>query len=45
MKILVISSLLILLLLLSSTFLLTSPVKAQESIDTINCSFENPKLT
>jgi hypothetical protein len=44
MKILVISSLLILLLLLSSTFLLTSPVKAQESI-TINCSFENAKLT
>ena len=44
MKIIVISSLLILLLLLSSTFLLTSPVKAQESI-TINCSFENAKLT
>ena len=45
MKILVISSLLI-LLLLSSTFLLTSLplVKAQESI-TINCSFENGKLT
>ena len=45
MKILVISSLL-LLLLLSSTFLLTSliPVKGQESI-TINCSFENTKLT
>jgi hypothetical protein len=45
MKILVISSLLI-LLLLSSTFLLTSlsPVKGQESI-TINCSFENAKLT
>jgi hypothetical protein len=45
MKILVISSLLI-LLLLSSTFLLTSLplVKAQESI-TINCSFENSKLT
>jgi hypothetical protein len=47
MKIIVISSLpslLILLLLLSSTFLLTSPVKAQESI-TINCLFENAKLT
>ena len=44
MKIIVISSLLILLLLLSSTFLLSSPVKAQGSI-TINCSFENPKLT
>ena len=46
MKIIVISSLLILLLLLSSTILLTSlrPVKAQESI-TINCSFENAKLT
>ena len=45
MKILVISSLLI-LLLLSSTLLLPSltPVKAQESI-TINCSFENAKLT
>ena len=45
MKILVISSLLILLLLLS-TFLLPSLtlVKAQESI-TINCSFENDKLT
>ena len=45
MKILVISSLLI--LLLSSTFLLTSfpLVKAQESIITINCSFENSKLT
>jgi hypothetical protein len=45
MKILVISSLLILLLLLS-TLLLPSltPVKAQESI-TINCSFENAKLT
>ena len=46
MKIFVISSLLILLLLLSSTFLLPSltPVKGQESI-TINCSFENAKLT
>ena len=44
MKIIFISSLLILLLLLSSTFLLTSPVKAQGSI-TINCSFENAKLT
>ena len=46
MKIIIISSLLILLLLLllSSTFLLTSPVKAQGSI-TINCSFENAKLT
>ena len=45
MKIITISSLLI-LLLLSSTFLLASltPVKAQESI-TINCSFENAKLT
>ena len=45
MKILVISSLLI-LLLLSSTLLLPSltPVKGQESI-TINCSFENAKLT
>ena len=45
MKILVISSSLILLLLLS-TFLLPSLtlVKAQESI-TINCSFENTKLT
>jgi hypothetical protein len=45
MKIIVILSLLI-LLLLSSTFLLPSltPVKGQESI-TINCSFENPKLT
>ena len=43
MKIIVISSLLTLLLLLSSTFLLTSPVKAQGSI-TINCSFENAKL-
>ena len=45
MKILVISSLLI-LLLLSSTFLLPSltPVKGQESI-TINCLFENAKLT
>jgi hypothetical protein len=45
MKIIVISSLLI-LLLLSSTFLLPSlrQVKAQESI-TINCSFENAKLT
>jgi|SRR5687767_11535236 len=45
MKIFVISSLLI-LLLLSSTFLLPSltPVKGQESI-TINCSFENAKLT
>ena len=45
MKIIVISGLLILLLLLSS-FLLPSltPVKAQESI-TINCSFENAKLT
>ena len=45
MKIIVISSLLI-LLLLSSTFLLPSlrPVKGQESI-TINCSFENAKLT
>jgi hypothetical protein len=46
MKIIVISSLLILLLLLSSTFLLTSltPVKAQGSITTINCSFEKAKL-
>ena len=46
MKIIVISSLLILLLLLSSTFLLTSlpPVKAQKG-NTVNCSFENPKLT
>ncbi|MCJ7637776.1 MAG: hypothetical protein MUO21_09835, partial [Nitrososphaeraceae archaeon] len=45
MKIIVISSLLI-LLLLSSTFLLPSltPVNGQESI-TINCSFENAKLT
>src|SRR5688500_14484503 len=45
MEIIVISSLLI-LLLLSFTFLLPSltPVKAQESI-TINCSFENAKLT
>ena len=45
MKILVISSLLI-LLLLSSTLLVPSltPVKGQESI-TINCSFENAKLT
>src|ERR687897_354251 len=45
MKIIVISSLLI-LLLLSSTFLLPSltPVKGQESI-TINCLFENAKLT
>jgi hypothetical protein len=45
MKILFISSLLI-LLLLSSVFLLTSftPVKGQERI-TINCSFENAKLT
>jgi hypothetical protein len=45
MKMLVISSLLI-LLLLSSTFLLPSltSVKGQESI-TINCSFENAKLT
>ena len=45
MKILVISSLLI-PLLLSSTLLLPSltPVKGQESI-TINCSFENAKLT
>ena len=45
MKILVISSLLI-ILLLSSTFLLPSltPVKGQESI-TINCLFENAKLT
>ena len=45
MKIVVISSLLI-LLLLSSTLLLPSltPVKGQESI-TINCSFENAKLT
>ena len=45
MKIVVISSLLI-LLLLSSTFLLPSltPVKGQESI-TINCLFENAKLT
>ena len=45
MKILVISSSLILLLLLS-TFLLTSltEVKGQERI-TINCSFENTKLT
>jgi hypothetical protein len=45
MKIIVISSLLI-LLLLSSTSLLPSlrPVKGQESI-TINCSFENAKLT
>ncbi|HEX7142997.1 MAG TPA: hypothetical protein VF222_11015 [Nitrososphaeraceae archaeon] len=45
MKILVISSLLI-LLLLSSTLLLPSltPVKGQESI-TVNCSFENAKLT
>jgi hypothetical protein len=45
MKIFVISSLLI-LLLLSSIFLLPSltPVKGQESI-TINCSFENAKLT
>src|SRR5215203_6641516 len=45
MELIVISSLLILLLLLS-TFLLPSltPVKAQESI-TINCSFENAKLT
>ncbi len=45
MKFIVISSLLI-LLLVSSTFLLPSltPVKAQESI-TINCSFENAKLT
>ena len=45
MKILVISSLLI-LLLLSSTLLLPSltPVEGQESI-TINCSFENAKLT
>jgi hypothetical protein len=43
MKFFVISSLLI-LLLLSSTFLLPSltPVKGQESI---NCSFENAKLT
>ena len=46
MKIIVISSLLILLLLLSSTFLLTSlpSVKAQKG-NTVNCSFENPKLT
>jgi hypothetical protein len=45
MKIILISSLLILLLLLSP-FLQPSltPVKAQESI-TINCSFENAKLT
>ena len=45
MKIIVISSFLI-LLLLSSTFLLPSltPVKGQESI-TINCLFENAKLT
>ena len=45
MKIIVISSLLI-LLLLSSIFLLPSltPVKGQESI-TINCLFENAKLT
>ena len=45
MKIVVISSLLI-LLLLSSTVLLPSltPVKGQESI-TINCLFENAKLT
>ena len=45
MKIIVISSLLI-LLLLSSTLLLPSltPVKGQESI-TINCLFENAKLT
>jgi hypothetical protein len=45
MKIIVISDLLI-LLLLSSTFLLPSltPVKGQESI-TINCLFENAKLT
>ena len=45
MKILVISSLLI-LLLLSYTLLLPSltPVKGQESI-TINCLFENAKLT
>ena len=45
MKILVLLSLLI-LLLLSSTFLLPSltSVKGQESI-TINCSFENAKLT
>lgn len=47
MKIIIISSLLILLLLLLSyTFLLTSlpPVKAQKG-NTVNCSFENPKLT
>ena len=45
MKIIVISGLLI-LLLLSSIFLLPSltPVKGQESI-TINCLFENAKLT
>ena len=45
MKFLVISSSLM-LLLLSFTFLLTSltPVKGQKSI-TINCSFENAKLT